>query len=72
MQRRQQAYHRDKEHLSKAEQENYMQYCNEAMLRIHVLEQRLRTHKEIAMNKFKALEEKLLADPRLNILRAKT
>lgn len=45
--------------------EEYEKQCAETIFRIHVLEQRLQAHGELAVKKFAALEEKLRGDERL-------
>ena len=49
--------------------EDYENYCNQDMFRIHILEQRLVTHDEAALKKFSALDAKLANDPRLRVLK---
>ncbi len=49
--------------------EDYEKYCTEAMFRIQILEQRLAQHEEAALKKYADLDAKLLADPRLKVLR---
>ena len=46
MQKRQN-YYNDNQFQSGEEEELYVTFCNEAMFRIHVLEQRLNAHKEV-------------------------
>jgi hypothetical protein len=41
LQKKQATYHNNKEHFTKDEHDAYIQYCNEAILRISVLETRL-------------------------------
>ncbi|KAL7748299.1 hypothetical protein RI367_006258 [Sorochytrium milnesiophthora] len=64
-QKRQQLYNRNAETMTSEETEEYVQFCNDALFRIHVLEKRLNRHKETAPEKFMALEKRLRVDPRL-------
>ncbi|KAJ1513002.1 hypothetical protein HMI55_005616 [Coelomomyces lativittatus] len=64
-QKRQQHYSKNSETMSQAETEEYVQFCNDALFRIHVLEKRLAKHKETAPELYLALDKKLAADPRL-------
>lgn len=66
--RKQQAYQRTQDQLDRKEEEEYRVYCNEAMFRIHILEQRLSRHEEQALTKFAEMDQKLRADPRLEAL----
>ncbi|GMI05467.1 hypothetical protein TrVE_jg4585 [Triparma verrucosa] len=50
-------------------EEEFERQCSEAMFRIQILEQRLVQHEENALKKFKDMDQKLLADPRMNVLR---
>ena len=51
--------------LSKEEEEEYLNFCQEAGFRIHILEMRLNRHKELAPQKYTALEMKLRSDSRI-------
>jgi len=50
--------------------EEYEKYCTEAMFRIQILEQRLASHEDAALKKFKELDMRLAADPRLLVLKS--
>jgi hypothetical protein len=50
--------------------EEYEKYCTEAMFRIQILEQRLASHEDAALKKFKELDMRLAADPRLIVLKS--
>eukprot|EP00163_Fabomonas_tropica_P007385 TRINITY_DN1710_c0_g1_i2.p1 TRINITY_DN1710_c0_g1~~TRINITY_DN1710_c0_g1_i2.p1 ORF type:complete len:683 (-),score=196.63 TRINITY_DN1710_c0_g1_i2:121-2169(-) len=69
--RRQTAYTRKQDHIDKAEEEEYFRYCNDAMFRIHILEQRRKRHEEQAMQRYIELDQKLRNDPRLAALQTK-
>lgn len=58
-------YQQNQTTMTKEEEEEYVSYCSEAMFKIHILEERLNRHKEIAPQKYVALETKLRSDPRL-------
>lgn len=60
-----QNYYNDHRFESAEEEEAYVTFCNDAMFRIHVLEQRLNAHKEAAPKKYEEQHQRLLSDPRL-------
>mmetsp|Transcript_16362 Transcript_16362/g.19352 ORF Transcript_16362/g.19352 Transcript_16362/m.19352 type:complete len:927 (+) Transcript_16362:60-2840(+) len=51
-----------------AAEEDFERFCADTMFTIGILEQRLVSHEESALNKYKALDEKLGKDPRLAAL----
>ncbi|RDD44284.1 Dynein regulatory complex subunit 7 [Trichoplax sp. H2] len=65
LQRKQAWYQQNQASMQKEDEEEYLNYCSEAMFRIHILELRLNRHKELAPHKYLALEQKLRSDPRL-------
>jgi len=65
LQKKQGWYQQNQVSMSKDDEEEYLNYCSEAMFRIHILELRLNRHKEMAPHKYMALEQKLRTDPRL-------
>ncbi|KAK3749491.1 hypothetical protein QZH41_013464 [Actinostola sp. cb2023] len=65
LQRKQSWYQQNQVSMTKEDEEEYLNYCSEAMFRIHILEQRLNRHKELAPQKYMQLEQKLRTDPRL-------
>nr|KAG5712915.1 hypothetical protein BaRGS_007512 [Batillaria attramentaria] len=65
LQKKQAWYQQNQVSMSKDDEEDYLNYCSEAMFRIHILELRLNRHKEIAPHKYMALEQRLRNDPRL-------
>lgn len=69
LERRQNVYQRKQVHISKEEEELYVNYCQDATFRIHILEKRLNEHKKQAPIKYSQLEAKIHADPRLKSLR---
>jgi hypothetical protein len=66
MQRKQQWYQSNQINMSREDEQEYLEYCADAMFRIHILEQRLNNHKEAAPIKYQEMEQKLRNDPRLN------
>uniref|UniRef100_A0A0B7AII0 Dynein regulatory complex subunit 7 C-terminal domain-containing protein n=1 Tax=Arion vulgaris TaxID=1028688 RepID=A0A0B7AII0_9EUPU len=65
LQKKQAWYQQNLVSMSKDDEQEYLNYCSEAMFRIHILELRLNRHKEMAPHKYMALEQKLRNDPRL-------
>jgi hypothetical protein len=65
LQKRQSWYQQNQVSMQKADEQEYLSYCNDAMFRIHILEQRLNRHKELAPHRYMALEQKIRSDPRL-------
>jgi len=66
--KRQANFQRDRDQMTRAEEEEYERACEESMFRIHILEQRLKRHEEQALQKYYDLDSKLRNDPRLNVL----
>uniref|UniRef100_A0ABM5ETQ7 Dynein regulatory complex subunit 7 n=1 Tax=Pogona vitticeps TaxID=103695 RepID=A0ABM5ETQ7_9SAUR len=66
LQKKQQWYQQNQVNMTLEDEDAYLNYCSDAMFRIHILEQRLSRHKETAPLKYMALEEKLCKDPRLS------
>ncbi|ESO96481.1 hypothetical protein LOTGIDRAFT_115813, partial [Lottia gigantea] len=66
LQKKQAWYQQNQVSMSKENEEDYLNYCSDAMFRIHILELRLNRHKEMAPGKYMALELKLRSDPRLS------
>lgn len=69
MQKKQQWYQANQINMSREDEQEYLEYCSEAMFRIHILELRLNRHKEKAPIKYQEMEQRLRADPRLSQLR---
>ena len=65
LQHKQAWYQQNQISMTKEDEDDYLTYCSEAMFRIHILEQRLQRHKEMAPPKYMQLEHKLRTDPRL-------
>ncbi|MBN3306802.1 DRC7 protein, partial [Amia calva] len=66
LQRKQQWYQQNQLSMTKDDEDTYLSYCSDTMFRIHILEMRLKRHKEMAPQKYLALEERLRRDPRLS------
>lgn len=56
---------RDREQLTRTEEDEYEAAVADATFRLHVLEMRLKRHEQRATVKFQELEDRLRADPRL-------
>lgn len=65
MQRKQQWYQANQINMSREDEQEYLEYCADAMFRIHILEMRLNRHKENAPQIYKEMENKLRNDQRL-------
>ncbi|XP_075432639.1 dynein regulatory complex subunit 7 isoform X2 [Ascaphus truei] len=65
LQTKQQWYQQNQMSMSKDDEEIYLEYCSEAMFRIQILEKRLKRHKDLAPQKYLAMEDRLSKDPRL-------
>ncbi|XP_071835020.1 dynein regulatory complex subunit 7-like [Apostichopus japonicus] len=66
LQKKQQWYQQNQVNMQKDDEEEYMEYCSEAMFRINILQLRLNRHKDMAPMKYMALEQKLRTDSRLS------
>ncbi|KAI8815434.1 hypothetical protein BJ742DRAFT_876531 [Cladochytrium replicatum] len=64
-QRRQLMYSKNADLMSVEETEEYMNFCNEALFKIHILEKRLAKHKESAPERYAQMDARLRADSRL-------
>ena len=51
--------------MEPADEAEYERYCQEAMFRIQILEQRLDRHTELSLKKYAEMDARLRADPRL-------
>eukprot|EP01029_Cantina_marsupialis_P012390 TRINITY_DN2734_c0_g2_i1.p1 TRINITY_DN2734_c0_g2~~TRINITY_DN2734_c0_g2_i1.p1 ORF type:complete len:779 (-),score=234.22 TRINITY_DN2734_c0_g2_i1:166-2502(-) len=65
--KKQAAFQRSRDHVDGADEE-FEQFCSEAMFRIQILESRLQRHEETALHKYAQLDQKLHTDPRLRVL----
>eukprot|EP00795_Rhopilema_esculentum_P003398 gene3398-1756_t len=65
LQKKQTWYQQNQMNMTKEDEEDYLNFCSEAMFRIHILELRLSRHKEMAPQKYMQLDEKLRNDHRL-------
>jgi len=66
LQKKQSWYQENQMNMTKEDEEEYLNFCSEAMFRIHILELRLNRHKEMAPHKYMQLDEKLRKDSRLS------
>jgi len=66
LQKKQAWYQQNQVSMQKDDEEEYLNYCSEAMFRIHILELRLNRHKDIAPQKYMELEKRIRSDPRLS------
>lgn len=68
LQKRQTEYQQHQSSVSKQDEEEYIDYCKEAMFRIHILGRRLENHKSQAPKRYHGLEVRLKHDPRMTVL----
>ncbi|KAA3679423.1 uncharacterized protein DEA37_0012095 [Paragonimus westermani] len=66
LQKKQQWYQLNQINLTKDDEQEYLQFCNNATFRITTLETMLAKHKETAPQRYMDLEKKLRSDPRLS------
>jgi len=67
LQKKQMWYQENQMNMTKEDEDEYLNFCSEAMFRIHILELRLTRHKEMAPQKYMFLDERLRDDNRLRI-----
>lgn len=63
--KRRNAFERDRDVMTPAEEEEFNRACEESTFKINILNQRLERHEEISKRRFLELDAKLRADPRL-------
>lgn len=61
-------FQRDRDQMSREEEEEYEQACEDSMFKIHILDKRLKRHEEAALQSYYELDNKLRHDPRLAVL----
>ncbi|KAM8799435.1 dynein regulatory complex subunit 7 [Eudromia elegans] len=66
LQKKDRWYQENQNQLSMEEEADFLAHCSETMFRIRVLALRLKREKQMAPQKYLALEEKLRKDPRLS------
>ncbi|DBA69786.1 TPA: hypothetical protein ACH3X2_012508 [Trebouxia sp. C0005] len=66
--KRQAHFQRDRDQMSREEEEEYEQACEDSMFKIHILDKRLKRHEEAALQSYYELDNKLRHDPRLAVL----
>ena len=69
--KRQAAFQRNRDHMDPADEAEYERYCQEAMFRIQILDQRLDRHTELSLQKYAEMDQRLREDPRLRNLAGK-
>lgn len=66
--KRQASFQRNRDHMEPSDEAEYERYCQEAMFRIQILEQRLDRHTELSLHKYAEMDARLRADARLSAL----
>lgn len=66
--KKQAAFQRNRDHMDAADEAEYERYCQEAMFRIQILEQRLDRHTELSLQTYAEMDARLRDDPRLKNL----
>jgi hypothetical protein len=66
--KRQAAFQRNRDHMDPSDEAEYERYCQDAMFRIQILEQRLDRHTELSLQKYAEMDARLRDDPRLRKL----
>ena len=66
--KKQAAFQRNRDHMDPNDEADYERYCQEAMFRIQILEQRLDRHTELSLQKYAEMDARLRDDPRLRKL----
>ena len=69
--KRQAAFQRNRDHMDPSDEAEYERYCQEAMFRIQILDQRLDRHTELSLQKYAEMDQRLREDPRLRNLAGK-
>lgn len=66
--KRQAAFQRSQREHDQGTDEEFERFCSETMFRIQILEQRLASHEESALQKYADMDQRLHSDPRLRSL----
>ncbi|KAE8910917.1 Dynein regulatory complex subunit 7 [Phytophthora fragariae] len=66
--KRQAAFQRSQREHDQGTDEEFERFCSETMFRIQILEQRLASHEETALQKYAEMDKRLHSDPRLRVL----
>lgn len=66
--KRQAAFQRSQREHDQGTDEEFERFCSETMFRIQILEQRLASHEETALQKYAEMDKRLHNDPRLRML----
>jgi bacterioferritin (cytochrome b1) len=66
--KRQAAFQRSQREHDQGTDDEFERFCSDTMFRIQILEQRLASHEETALQKYVEMDQRLHSDPRLKIL----
>ncbi|KAG3121353.1 Dynein regulatory complex subunit 7 [Phytophthora idaei] len=66
--KRQAAFQRSQREHDQGTDDEFERFCSETMFRIQILEQRLASHEETALQKYAEMDKRLHSDPRLRVL----
>lgn len=61
-------FSRNRDHADKQTEEEYEAYCQGAIFRIQIIEERLKRHERQALQKYEEMDARLRADPRMGAL----
>lgn len=61
-------FSRNRDHADKQTEEEYERYCQAAMFRIQIIDERLKRHEKQALQKYEEMDSRLRADPRMRAL----
>ncbi|KAM3188382.1 hypothetical protein ACTXT7_000356 [Hymenolepis weldensis] len=64
-QQKQKSFEFDQKNLTKDEEEVYLKYCHDTLVRLNTLEKLIKKHTETTPEKISSLQKKLRSDPRL-------
>jgi hypothetical protein len=62
------AYQRDREQMTRSEEDEHEAIVADAEFRLHILDKRLKRHEEVATRMYQDLEARLTGDTRLTVL----
>jgi len=61
-------FSRNRDHADKQTEEEYERYCQSAMFRIQIIDERLKRHEKQALQKYEEMDSRLRAEPRMRAL----
>jgi hypothetical protein len=61
-------FSRNRDHADKETEEEYERFCQSAMFRIQIIDERLRRHEKQALQKYEEMDSRLRADLRMRAL----